>query len=138
MARAGLVRSLGGFPVDLPQGEDDHLWLQLARRADFYYLPQVTAAYVQRSGSLTDDGTAPGHWKQQSLARLLGDADFAPWHAALRRRLAQLHGQEAAYHARHGARRQALRAAWGGLRLRPVEANCWKSMVRGLLTGGRP
>lgn len=135
MARTDLLRSVGGFPLDLPQGEDDHLWLQLARRADFYFLPEITAVYVQRPGSLTHDGTAPGHWKRQSLARLLADADFAPWHTALRHRLAELHCQQATFHARQGSRRQALGAAWRGVCLRPMAANCWKSLARGFFAG---
>lgn len=136
MARAGLVRSIGGFPVDLPQGEDDHLWLQLARRADFYYLPQVTAAYIQRPGSLTQDGAAPGHWKQQSLARLLADADFAPWRGALRRRLADLHRQEAMFHRRQGNRRQAVQAAWQSLRAQPAAPAAWLTLAKAVGTVG--
>ncbi len=130
MARTDLLRSVGGFPLDLAQGEDDHLWLQLARRADFYFLPEMTAVYVQRPGSLTHDGTAPGHWKRQSLARLLADADFAPWHTALRHRLAELHAQEAVFHGRHGDRRRAMQAAWRSLRAQPTAAGGWLAMAK--------
>jgi glycosyltransferase involved in cell wall biosynthesis len=133
MARAERLRSIGGFPVDLPQGEDDHLWLHLARRADFYFLPQVTAAYVQRPGSLTHDGAPPGHWKRQSLARLLASADFAPWHPALRRRLAELHRQEAMFHRQHGNRRRALQAAWRSLRAQPTAVGGWLAMAKAML-----
>lgn len=128
--RAGLLRAVGGFPVDLAQGEDDHLWLQLARRADFYYLPRITAAYVQRAGSLTADGSAPGHWKLQSLTRLLADPDFAPWHGALRRRLADLHRQEATYHRGQGDRRQAVQAALQSLRAQPAALANWLTLAK--------
>lgn len=130
MARAELIRAAGGFPLDLPQGEDDHLWLHLARRADFYFLPQVTAAYVQRAGSLTHDGAAPGHWKRLSLARLLADAEFAPWAPALRRRLAELCRQEAAYHRRARRRGQAVAAAWQSVRWAPAAPAGWLALAR--------
>ncbi len=136
MVRTALLRSVGGFPLDLAQGEDDHLWLQLARRVDFHFLPAITAAYVQRTGSLTHDGAPPGHWKRQSLTRLLADAQFAPWHAALRRRLAELHCQEAMFHTRRGGRGQALSAAWRALRLQPAGAHNWAAMARSLFVGG--
>ncbi len=130
MARAELIRAAGGFPLDLPQGEDDHLWLHLARRADFYFLPQITAAYVQRAGSLTHDGAAPGHWKRLSLARLLADAEFAPWAPALRRRLAELCRQEAAYHRRARRRGQAVAAAWQSVRWAPAAPAGWLALAR--------
>lgn len=129
-ARAELIRAAGGFPLDLPQGEDDHLWLNLARRADFYFLPQITAAYVQRAGSLTHDGAPPGHWKRQSLARLLSDAEFAPWAPALRRRLAELCRQEAAYHRRARRRGQAVAAAWQSVRWAPAAPAGWLALAR--------
>ena len=135
MARAELIRAAGGFPVDLPQGEDDHLWLNLARRADFYFLPHITAAYVQRAGSLTHDGAAPGHWKRQSLQRLLADAGFAPWAPALRRRLAELCRQEAAFH-RHGRRRrQAMVAAWRSVRWAPAAPAGWLTLAKAVARG---
>ncbi|MFZ5492351.1 MAG: glycosyltransferase family 2 protein [Pseudomonadota bacterium] len=135
MARAELIRAAGGFPLDLPQGEDDHLWLHLARRADFHFLPQITAAYVQRAGSLSNDGTAPGHWKRQSLQGLLADPQFAPWAVDLRRRLAELCRQEAAFH-RHGRRRrQALAAAWRSVNLAPAAPAGWLALAKAVAPG---
>lgn len=135
MARAELIRAAGGFPLDLPQGEDDHLWLHLARRADFHFLPQITAAYVQRAGSLSHDGTAPGHWKRLSLQGLLADPQFAPWAADLRQRLAELCRQEAAFH-RHGRRRrQALAAAWRSVSLAPAAPAGWLALARAVAPG---
>ena len=133
MARAELIRAAGGFALDLPQGEDDHLWLSLARRADFYFLPQITAAYVQRAGSLTHDGAAPGHWKRQSLRRLLADAEFAPWAPALRGRLAELHRQEAMFHRHHGNGRAARHCAFDALRLQPMRGANWKALLATVL-----
>lgn len=137
MARADLVRAAGGFPLDLPQGEDDHLWLNLARRADFYFLPQITAAYVQRAGSLTHDGAAPGYWKRLSLTRLLADGQFAPWAPALRRRLAQLARQEAQFHRDRHHRGRAVQAAWQALRLAPAAPAGWLMLAKSLAAGGR-
>jgi glycosyltransferase involved in cell wall biosynthesis len=137
MARAELIRAAGGFALDLPQGEDDHLWLSLARRADFYFLPQITAAYVQRAGSLTHDGAAPGHWKRQSLTRLLADAEFAPWAPALRQRLAELCRQEAAYHRRARRRGPAVAAAWQSVRWAPAAPAGWLTLAKSIAVGGR-
>lgn len=137
MARAELIRAAGGFPLDLPQGEDDHLWLNLARRADFYFLPQITAAYVQRAGSLTHDGAAPGHWKRLSLTRLLAQAEFAPWAPALRRRLAQLARHEAQFHRDRQHRARAVQAAWQALRLAPTAPAGWLMLAKSLAAGGR-
>jgi glycosyltransferase involved in cell wall biosynthesis len=119
MARADLLRALGGFDEGLAQAEDWDLWLRLAARAPVGCLPQPLVEYLQhRPGNLSRAGLA-----RARAMRLVADRHAAAARAqdpgAVRACRARLLVAEAEAALAGGARIRAATLRLGALALVP-------------------
>ncbi len=133
LVERSLLRAAGGFDETLHGAEDVHLWLRLALHADLAFVEEPVAVYRQRTGSLTNRGSAPGHWDTRAMAKLLRDPAFGPWRPLIRRRMATFRQMDLRFHRERGEYAQAVDCALRGLARAPLRRKLWQGMAAALL-----
>ena len=111
MAKKSLLLSVGGFATNLGNYEDHHLWIRLARIADFFFLPQVVVLYRQHALSVSRREGPPAYWFIVAMHLLLQDPSFRLYQPLIRHKLASLFLQNVYYHRGRGEMRLAAVAA---------------------------
>lgn len=129
LARRDLLLEAGLFDETLRRAQDIHLWIRLAARADLHFVPQVTALYRQRTGSVTNSGDAPGLWGAVAYTKLLTEPGFAPYRPLIRRRLARYCLDDSYYWRTRGARWRSVAAAAAAVRWVPHGLPGWRALL---------
>lgn len=133
MVKRSLLLRLGAFELSLRQAMDLHMWIRLAREADFFFVPTAVALYRQHAASLTHEDIPPDLWSIEAYTMLLGDPDFQPYRSLIRRKLAYFYAQNAYYHRRRGGIWSATRSAAGTLRYAPTRVQSWRHLLAAAL-----
>jgi glycosyltransferase involved in cell wall biosynthesis len=111
IAKRSLLLQAGGFEPTLGNYEDHHLWIRLARLADFYFVPQVVALYRQHAISVSRRDVPPASWYIGAMGMLWRDPDFRAHRPLIRKKLASLFEQNMYYHRARGETKLAVTAA---------------------------
>lgn len=114
------MEALGHFDPSFTGPEDTLLWLRLALKGPFVFLPSVTAFYRQRAGSIVTSLKGP---KELHYLRVLDRVSQEPLSAAqrntVRRLKAECHRVAAIAAAQAGERPAARAHAWLALKASP-------------------
>src|SRR5262249_5118199 len=62
MVKKALLLNVGGFETSLGNYEDHHLWIRLARQADFFFVPETVALYREHALSVSRKEGPPAYW----------------------------------------------------------------------------
>lgn len=128
LVKKALLVSVNGFETSLGNYEDHHLWIRLARQADFFFVPQVVAHYRQHALSVSRREEPPAYWYIVAMRQLLHDPQFHPYRLLIRRKLAFLSMQNAYYHRARGETAPALAAAASAVLYQPSKVDAWKNL----------
>jgi len=135
MAKKTLLQSVGGFEGSLGNYEDHHLWIRIAREADFYFVPEVVTWYRDHSMSVSRKEGPPAYWYIVAMRLLLQDPNFRPHRALIRRKLASLFEQNMYYHRTRGERSLAIMAAAQAILHQPTRMVGWRNLVASFAGG---
>ena len=129
IARKSLLLKAGGFEPKLGNYEDHHLWIRLARLADFYFVPEVVTLYRQHANTVSRRDGPTSFWYILAARMLRRDPGFRQYRPFIRRKLASLFEQDMYYHRRQGETRLAVVAAAQALFHRPACMKSWKNLL---------
>lgn len=132
--RRDLLLAQGGFREDLRQAEDYQLWVRLARRADFVFVPRVVYRYRDRPGSLMNAGLPPRLWARRAFRQLSTHYDIPADHPILRARLCGFEREDALFLARAGRPVGALTCAARAVSLSQGRREGWSLLARAAAT----
>lgn len=133
MKRAPLLEE-GAFDHRMFRGEDTHLWLRLALKQNFHFVPAPVALYRLRAMSLSRiEGTPYTCWATGIYQALLRDPRFAAYSRELKRRLLFYHLMNLTHYRRRRDVRRALGEALGALRCEPGNPSNWRRLVTAVL-----
>jgi hypothetical protein len=135
MVKKMLLLSVGGFEATLGNYEDHHLWIRIAREADFYFVPEVVTWYRDHPLSVSRKEGPPAYWYIVALRLLLQDPNFRPHRALIRRRLASLFEQNMYYHRTRGERSLAIMDAARAILHQPTRMVGWRDLVASIAGG---
>ena len=119
----------GGFDESLRIGEDLHLWMRIASRADLMFINEPLAVYRRRGGSLTLGADHPAVEGRKATRLLLKDPEFRAIRPLLRRRLARMDRALMWHYRNTRDRRRALMAAASAVRWAPFRLATWRNVV---------
>jgi hypothetical protein len=129
MARKSLLLNAGGFEPALENYEDHHLWIRLARLADFYFVPEVVTLYRQHANTVSRRDGSRSHWYIIAVQLLRRDPEFRPYRRSIEHKLAFLFEQDMYQHRRQGESGPAVAAATKSLFYRPTCMKNWKNLL---------
>lgn len=129
LAKKSLLLSVGGFEPALGNYEDHHLWIRLARHADFYFLPEVVTIYRDHPASVSRREGPPADWYIVALRMLARDPQFRPYRGLIRQKLAFLFAQNMYYHRTRGEIGRAAAAGTAAVLRHPSKMDYWKSLL---------
>jgi glycosyltransferase involved in cell wall biosynthesis len=133
MARKALLLSVGGFHPTLERYEDHHLWIRLASKADFYFVPEVVTYYREHALSISRRVGPPADWYLRAMRLLLQDPRFRPYRALIREKITSLLEQNICYHRARGETGPATLAAAQALQIKPLRIKCWRNLIASVL-----
>lgn len=133
LLRRSVFADRGGFLEALPRAEDLHLWLRVAIDSTFVFVPEITAFYRNRPGSLTSDEVRLMRQTAQCYKELLTRDLPRSWRKPIRGCIAEAYRNEA-YAARverdwRAAGIAALRLLWQ----QPLNLDSWMVFAKSLL-----
>ncbi len=121
LVRRAAMTAIGNFEPTVKTSEDTLLWLRLAQRGAFVFMPQITAYYRQRAGSIIALGKGPKELPYLMVLDWVKDRpEFAAHRAVIQRIRAQCHHIGATYYRRLGETAAAVQHA-----LSAVQAQLW-------------
>jgi len=129
LAKKSLLLSVGGFEPALGNYEDHHLWIRLARHADFYFVPEVVTIYRDHPASVSRREGPPAYWYIVALRMLARDPHFRPYRGLIRQKLAFLFAQNMYYHRMRGEIGRAAAAGSAAVLRHPSKMDYWKSLL---------
>lgn len=133
LVKAALLREAGLYDEDLRTMEDRHLYVRLARLADFVFVPRVLFLYRQHGPATSADEDAMLRGRMAMFSKLAADPAFAAHRPLLERRYFAM-CMNRAFGARKARRRgRAVSASLTALRARPASGEAWKCLVAGAL-----
>jgi glycosyltransferase involved in cell wall biosynthesis len=133
MARKEALIEAGLFDEDLMRAEDVNMWVRLAQRVDFMFVPEVIALYRQHPGAITQRDEPPGYWGVLAYKKLLLDSAFEQHRAALQNRIARYMAADAYYHRKKGNYREAVWTSLKWLQLAKRNPTAWRNLLAALL-----
>ena len=130
LVRRAAMTAIGNFEPTVKTSEDTLLWLRLAPRGAFVFMPQITAYYRQRAGSIIALGKGP---KELSYLRVLDwvkdRPEFAAHRAVIQRIRAQCHHIGATYYRRLGETAAAVQHAFSAVQAQPWVWVYWRGLA---------
>lgn len=136
LVKKELLEGCGGFDTALLRQQDMHLFLRLAVRHDYLYVPQVVAYYRLHESNSTRSLTHTQKWRITALQALLGVPEFFPHRTALEQCIHQLHlGNSYEFRTSREFGKAAL-AALAAVRTHPGSWPAWKSLAAAALRQG--
>jgi hypothetical protein len=79
LIRTAVLRSAGGFDPDTAPCDDWDLWLRMARRCHFEYVPQDLVEYTRHSGQLSADTGRMGPGEKKTMQKQWRYVLGKPW-----------------------------------------------------------
>lgn len=128
-----LFRSVGGFDSTLLMQQDYHLFLRLARVADFVFVPKVVMRYRLHENSLTDAGTDVFEWRVTALRRLARREEFEPYRRMISAKIAGVCLRIAYGEREAGNWWPAISAAARSVLYRPACCKAWRCLAAAIL-----
>jgi glycosyltransferase involved in cell wall biosynthesis len=130
LVRRYAMAAIGDFDPAFKGQEDTLLWLRLAQRGAFVFVPQITAHYRQRTGSIVHARKGPAELEYlKVLDWVRGRPEFAVHANVIRRLAAECHHVAAQYYRRSGDDAGACRHALSAVRLRLKEWSYWRELA---------
>lgn len=129
MVKKDLIDEVGGFDSSQRLQQDYHLFVRLAHRSDFVFVPQVVMHYRQHGGNSTQSSVNTLRWRETACRKLLADAAFAPYSKALKRKIAEICLQVSTAFSTARSHLPAFGAAIRGVRIQPGSAENWKRLL---------
>ena len=130
LVRRAAMTAIGNFEPTAKIAEDTLLWLRLAQRGAFVFMPQITAYYRQRAGSITADLKGPYALAYLVVLDWVKDRpEFAAHRAVIQRIRAQCHHVGATYYRRLGETKMAVKHALGAVRAQPWVWVYWRGLA---------
>ena len=130
LVRRDKMVEVGNFDPTFDGPEDTLLWLALANNGAFVFLPEITAYYRQRAGSLVH---SQRKLKEFHYLKVLDHVLEKPGYAKHRKTIVRIMSECCAVCAiEFRCRNQwnsALAYALRGLRLDPLKANHWRNLI---------
>ena len=130
LVRRVAMTAIGNFEPTFKIVEDTLLWSRLAQRGAFVFMPQITAYYRQRAGSLSDVGKGSGELRYLMVLDWVKDRpEFAPHRAVIQRIRAECHHIVATYYRRLGETAAAVQHALSAVQAQPWGWIYWHGLV---------
>jgi len=134
LIRRQAMSQAGNFDPKFAGPEDTLLWLKLANRGAFVFVPQITAHYRQRHGSIVNLLREPKEFHYlKVLEHALKDPQFRLHRNVLYRLKSECHAASAWHFRRKKEWRTALTHALRGIRVQPLHAENWRNAVSALI-----
>jgi GT2 family glycosyltransferase len=133
MVRRDVFERLRGFDERLPNAEDTHLWLRLAREAPLNVVAGAVAVYRQRPGSVSNADEPPGYWDAVAFRDLYRRPEFRRWRRVLGAAIADRCLMDVRHYRQRGRRGRAFVANGLGLRYAPGSGQLWRAAAGTLL-----
>ena len=114
--------------MGLRRANDRDLWIRLAARADYWFVPDLAAVYRQHRGNISKSPEPPRIWTIRAYRKLLRHPDYELPRKELRQKLAEYYQVNARYFRNHRRFGNAFGAYLNSLRF-----GVSTSALRGLL-----
>ena len=130
LVRWAAMTAIGHFEPTAKIAEDTLLWLRLAQRGAFVFLPQITAYYRQRAGSIIALGKGPKELPYLMVLDWVKDRpEFAAHRAVIQRVRAQCHHIGATYYRGLGETAAAVQHALSAVQAQPWGWIYWRALA---------
>ena len=124
------MTAIGNFEPTAKIAEDTLLWIRLAQRGAFVFLPQITAYYRQRTGSISANLKGPDAFAYLTVLDWVKDRpEFAAHRAVIQRIRAQCHHIGATYYRRLGETAAAVKHALSAVQAQPWGWVYWRGLA---------
>lgn len=134
MARRDLLLELGGFSQWLRRGQDTHMWIRLAARADLLFVPEPLAYYRTRASTLARRGATRWGWDILATLDLLWRRRMWPWFRVLyRHRLVNTLNGQVAFLREQNRYIEATGCALASAATWPFQQFAWRGLAASLL-----
>ena len=97
--KTDVCQALGGFREELFQSEDNNLYIRLALKHDFLFVPEVMLAKRKHESGLSKQKSAPREWTIRNFRSLLREPDFKPYYPLIKQELMNFHRVNAEFYA---------------------------------------
>jgi GT2 family glycosyltransferase len=130
LVRRAAMTAIGNFDPTVKTVEDTLLWLRLAQRGAFVFMPQITAYYRQRAGSIIALGKGPKELPYLTVLDWVKDRpEFAAHRAVIQRIRAQCHDVGAIYYRGIGETAAAIKHALSAVQAQPWGWVYWRGLA---------
>tara|TARA_R110002126_G_scaffold36678_6_gene111228 strand:- start:69 stop:1022 length:954 start_codon:yes stop_codon:yes gene_type:complete len=133
MAKKDLIEAVGGFDPTQRLQQDFHLFIRMAYYADFVFVPQPVMHYRLHSGNSTRSSLNTLRWRETACRKLLADATFATYAAALKRKISEVNREISVELAVSGSQWSSMQAALRSLVACPENMAGWKRLAASLV-----
>lgn len=134
LVRRDKMTEVGNFDPNFFGPEDTLLWLKLANRAPFVFIPVVTAHYRQRAGSLVHLQREPKEFHYlKVLQYIVRNSDFAARRISLNRIMSMCYDDCATNFRKQEKWRLARKHAIHGVNIDPFTWKHWRNIFAALL-----
>ncbi len=99
--RTNVLKGLKGFSEHLLHSEDSNLFVRIALKHDFLFVPDVLFVHRSYPGSYSTTRRAPCEWAIKNLSGLLEDEDFRRYRKLIKKRISQCHWSNCEHYFQH-------------------------------------
>jgi glycosyltransferase involved in cell wall biosynthesis len=104
------LKEVGGFNEGLLFSEDSNLFIRLAARNDFLFIPKVLYVRRERYESYSRQERSPREWSVKNFKSLLKEPDFAPYQKLIKKRISYFYLDDHRFYMRHRHYVKSLKA----------------------------
>ena len=130
LVRRAAMTAIKNFDPAFKGAEDTLLWLRLAQQGAFVFVPQITALYRQRPGSLVTLQKGP---KELHYLKVLDwiqkESGFSPYSRVIRRLAAECHQVCVQHYRRTNDRAAARSHALSAIKCQPQAWSSWRGLA---------
>lgn len=101
VARTEFLQATGCFNPALRVAEDYHLWIRMARRSPFIFVPCIAEKYRQHSASITREKRPMRQYTTIAFQKLYAEEEQARIKRLIKRRIAQFEADNAEFYIAH-------------------------------------
>lgn len=104
------LKEVGGFNEGLLFSEDSNLFIRLAARNDFLFIPKVLYVRRERYESYSRQELSPREWSIKNFKSLLKEPDFSPYQKLIKKRIGYFYLNDHRFYMQHRHYLKGLKA----------------------------
>lgn len=133
MIRKEVLDYHGGFNEYLLRAQDYHLWIRLASKHSFVFVPEILAYYRHHENNSTKSTSETLLWRIAALTDLFDQDKFYSVREIIGNKLYSAY-MDLSFESRKELNfKEAVKAARGAIQLRPYSRDAWKNFLAGIL-----